>query len=279
MENDGKQGCLHKLLKDYRTGQVTGRQVFLALRHFFSLKRISSGDDFNWDSYSRHYSEELKSIERSTRLVINSEDIIKVERGKIALREISQVLLPSHHALYEAITWFEAKSVFEAGFGGGDHLANLSTINGGLTLSGVDRLPSQLEILQERHPGLQGDFIVGDLTAPLTGEFPLGNEIVYSHAVLMHISERNGRFQTAINNVVRLASRAVVLVENWSQHDFLKALSAALDSAKKESWKIYIHESSSFPGNYALVACDEDLPLIPIDHYDQLLRGATLRTH
>ncbi len=59
--------------------------------------------------------------------------------------------------LYETILQLRPKSTCEFGCGGGDHLKNLRTVAPDIDVHGMDRSRGQLGILRRRHPNLDAD--------------------------------------------------------------------------------------------------------------------------
>lgn len=268
------------LIQQVLKRQISIRQAVLAVLHFVSPSRLKSGDDFNWDRYHLHYKEELKSISRDAKLVLDPSDV-RWNGSKLVV-DSKPPIMATHHTLYEAIAHLGPKSILEIGAGGGDHLANLEMlfVRQGAPLdrlTGIDRSNDQLLLAKNRHPELLATLVVADISDPST-KVPSA-DVVYSHAVLMHISEKKGRFQQAINRMVSLAKVGVVLQENWTQHDFLSAAIDAIQFSEKTNWRVFYHESSRFPGVRALVIAAHELGMPLLGSYEELLQGETLRPH
>lgn len=264
------------LVKQLVSREISFRQALLAVSHFLSPRRMLSGDDFNWSRYHLHYREEISSISKVNSLVLGRGDF-SLKAGRLTLLKKNSIL-PSHHALYESIAILQASSLLEVGCGGGDHLANLSTIFPAKLVRGIDLSKEQIAFAEERHPFLAGKLSVMDIsreTLPQT----LHSDLVYSHAVLMHISEKDGRFDRALENMFSRANNAVVLVENWQQHDFFGAVKKVCASSEKWSnAQIYFHESSAFPESRAMIVAF-DCAASKAHSYEEFLRGENLRTH
>ena len=264
------------LIKQLASRQISFRQALLAVSHFFSPRRMLSGDDFNWSSYHLHYREEISSISRVNSLVLEIDDF-SLRDGKLSLVKQNSIL-PSHHALYESIAILQASSLLEVGCGGGDHLTNLSTIFPTKQVLGIDLSKEQIEFAVERHPSLSGKLSVIDISRGAPPQF-LQSDLVYSHAVLMHISEKGGRFERALENMFSRANNAVVLMENWQQHDFFGAVNKVCASSEKWSKaEIHFHESSAHPEARAMIVAFE-CAAPKAESYDEFLQGRPLRTH
>jgi SAM-dependent methyltransferase len=265
-----------ELLRQLIAKEISLIQAIHAVTHFLSPSRAVSGDDFNWSRYHLHYKEELASISKNSQLDLGQADF-ELINGKLVLSEPVN-FLASHHTLYEAISQFEFSSILEVGCGGGDHLSNLSRIRPPADFRGMDISQGQIDFAVQRHPELKGALFLQDISRPMDTSW-LRSDIVYSHAVLMHISERNGRFRTALRQMFELANEGVVLVENWTQHDFLSAAKELTEEL--ESWKgarIGYHESSKFPGVLAMVITKSTLFNL-VESYEEFLQGASLRIH
>lgn len=267
------------LLKNIIVGDITLKQAFLEVEGWL-IKKPLLGDDFNWNYYHSYYSEELKSMSKKYTLVLNEGDSMN-SIGKIEHKNLAAFPLhPNHQLLYELIYSLKVKSALEFGCGGGDHLRNLEILDHELVLYGVDRSKGQIETLKNRHPNLKAVTQVGDIT---TKEIVLPSaDLVYSHAVLMHISERGERFQTAVNNMLLSSNRFIVLVENWAQHNFLEAVVIGIsNNSKWKNAKLYFAKSDNDPKLRALIISlnDELSSLEPLLNYDELILGKKLRVH
>jgi SAM-dependent methyltransferase len=264
------------LIRQLASRQISIRQALLAISHFLSPRRMLSGDDFNWSSYHLHYRHEISSISKMNNLVLDQDDF-SLKGGKLSLLKQNSIL-PSHHVLYESIANLQASSLLEIGCGGGDHLKNLSTLFPTKLVRGIDLSKEQIAFALERHPDLAGSVSVIDISRD-TPPKALHSDLVYSHAVLMHISEKGGRFESALENMFIRANNAVVLVENWQQHDFFSAVKRVCASSEKWSKaQIFVHESSAFPEARAMIiALECSAPLA--ESYEVFLQGGKLRAH
>lgn len=268
---------LFRLTKDVFNGRITLRQAFLVIDGKL-VNRPLDDDDFNWKTYHLYYEQEMISTEKENTLHPQGGDFEYLD-GHI--RQVSnkvKPLNPNHELLYEVILKLTPSSVLEVGCGGGDHLRNLIFFNPQLDVHGIDRSEGQLTTLRKRHPILNEVVSVADLTSDDV-TLPIA-DIVYSQAVLMHISETNNRFQIALNNMLKAAKSQVVLKENWTQHNFLLACQEAVkqDPAWHKSY-LYFVKSIKAPEVRALILSKKILPFEPLQSYDSLLQGSQLRTH
>jgi len=218
-------------------------------------------------------------IQRTNTILIEKSEI-DFDGSEIRYKSINSLpLLPGHHLLYETILNLEARKVLEVGCGGGDHLHNLQSLKPDLVLFGVDRSINQLDLFRKRHPALTKmiDPKVLDLTEP-NSNLPKV-DLIFSQAVLMHISEAENRFYISFKNLFAQNSH-IVLLENWTQHNFL-------DSARKiinedQNWagaKLYFTQSKSDPKVKCLVISKNDLNLKRLDKYEDMLSGSKVIGH
>jgi len=184
-------------------------------------KRIGLVDDFNWSVYYQdEYSQQISQLEKEFTFVL-PEGKYSLNNGKILLESGLMPLNDNHRALYEAVYALKPSSVLEIGCGCGDHLANLKKILPQTRLSGSDLSQKQLDFLFSRHPELkyQAQLLVQDITKAVP-ELEK-SDLVFTQAVLMHI-QRYTPYLQALKNIFNLTDKYVVLMENWTRHNFLK---------------------------------------------------------
>lgn len=232
-------------------------------------------DGVNWKKYNKHYSEELKIIEKVNTLLITAQDF-EVVAGKVNLKNPNQLPLhPNAQLLYESILKLHPSSILEVGCGGGDHLANLKTLIPELKVYGVDLLDKQIEFLNNRHP--QNDFELKVVDISKNGVIFPSVDVIYTQAVLMHITEKNLRFYNSMENLLNSSAKHLILVENWSQHDFFETVKQIASSNK---WKMYFN---FLEGNertrLMIISKDEQLSFQPLLDYTQLLLDNRLSVH
>jgi trans-aconitate methyltransferase len=166
-------------------------------------------------------------------------------------------------------------SILEVGCGGGDHLANLKTLIPELKVYGVDLLDKQIEFLNNRHP--QNDFKLKAVDISKNGVIFPSVDVIYTQAVLMHITEKNLRFYNSMENILNSSAKHLILVENWSQHDFFETVKQIAPSNK---WKMYFN---FLEGNektrLMIISKDEQLSFQPLLDYTQLLLDNRLSVH
>jgi hypothetical protein len=256
---------------------ITIMQAILDIRMRLFNSQRSLRDDFDWTKYPRHYREELKSVSRKHTLSVEVGEFNLVN-GEIILADNSKPLHPNHRLLYEVVIELKPNSVREIGFGAGDHLSNLSNMLPESKLYGIDRSMEQLKTLRARHPKLQADLSVKDIT---DRQIELETvELSFTQAVLMHISELNGRYLSALENILDSTSNQIVLVENWTQHDYIGSVRRLVES--RQSWqnsKLYVKESLEDSNVRCLIVSKSPCPFPLLVNDDQLLQGRNLLTH
>ena len=232
-------------------------------------------DGVNWEKYNRHYSEELKIIEKVNTLLITAQDF-EVVNGKVILKCSDKLPLhPNAQLLYETILKLHPSSILEVGCGGGDHLANLKTLIPELEVYGVDLLDKQIEFLNKRHP--QNDFKLSVVDISKKGVIFPNVDVIYTQAVLMHITEKDLRFYNSMENLLNSSAKHLIFVENWSQHNFFETVKQITPVNK---WKMYFN---FLEGNektrLMIISKDEQLSFQPLLDYNQLLLDNRLSVH
>jgi hypothetical protein len=278
----GKLGAkiktLNHMARSVVRREITIRQAGLELWMYVSNTQRNLKDDFDWSKYHSYYQEELKSISKVHTLVLDAESWTFID-GVLSSSEANALPLhPNHKLLYETILELNPSSALEAGCGGGDHLHNLKTLRRDLVLHGVDRSDMQLRTLFARHPNLDASTKVSDLTV---SDLMLPKvDLVYSQAVLMHISEVQDRFQIALRNLLNAAQESLVLMENWSQHDFKHHLETIMeDTPGWKNAKLYFRKSSQDESIRIMIVSKKNLPYDVVSDYELLLMGNKLVTH
>lgn len=243
------------------------------------IHRPKLNDDFDWTRYHLHYGEELKSGQRKHTLTPQVGDFMMIN-GELKQINLSiKPLHPNHQLMYELVLNLNPKSILEVGCGGGDHLRNLVTFNSDINIFGVDRSEQQLSILKERHPTLDVQLEIVDITDPSI-QLPKV-DLIFSQAVLMHISEDGGRFQNALNNIFSAANSFVVLMENWRHHDFFHAVkkSTQVDANWRTPFYYFAELRGRDSKTRAMIISKIPLNFRKVESYDDFLLGSSLRVH
>lgn len=96
----------------------------------------------------------------------------------------------------------------------------------------------------------------------------------------MHISERNKRFEIALENLFQPKSTHIVLMENWNQHNHV--VSAQNILRYNHAWrsaKFYYNFSGRDPKTRCLIISKKVLDLPVLRSYHDLLQGGDLVPH
>ena len=260
--------------------KITLRYGFRRLKSqlLFTGKRFIDG--VNWDNYHKDYIEELRLIEKTNTTLLDGKNLSFVD-GRISFKNVNTLpLLVGHKLLYETICNLPTNKILEVGCGGGDHLYNLQQLKDDSILFGVDRSKEQLSLFEKRHKFFKSKIktYVYDLTQSNL-ELPKV-DLIFTQAVLMHISEVNNRFFIAFNNLFTESNSYIVLMENWTQHNFLETAHKIIKDHKFwSSAKIYFTESEIVPSVKCMVISKNDLGLRKLTNYEQMLSGEKLMIH
>jgi len=260
--------------------RITLKYGFIRIKSLLTFTGRRFIDGVDWQNYHKDYAEELNIITKSYTILIPDREIYFFE-NKIRYKDKkTKPLLPNHELLYETILKINTKIVLEAGCGGGDHLFNLQRLNDGLKLKAIELSKGQLDLFKDRHPTLfqSTNPVLLDLTNP---NLVLPDaDLVFTQAVLMHISEKDNRFFTALKNLFDSRISHVVLMENWSQHHFLKYAKNIIK--QNHDWSaanFYFNVSDKNPRTRCLVISKKELDFPLLQTYEDLLQGDKLESH
>ena len=267
---------LLQTLQEATTGKITLQYAGIKIWSQFTFVGRRFVDGVNWNSYNCHYLQELRITEKTNTLIVKPDEI-HFSEGEIRYRSAElKPLLVSHELLYETILSLHPESVLEIGCGAGDHLANLRSFSPSLECKGVELLAGQLESLNSRHRNNNFQLLLADVTSK-NCLLPKA-ELVFTHAVLMHISEKENRFQNALENVFNTAEKYIVLMENWTQHDFFSAAKRCIEFSP--GWRIYFDELGRDNQTRIMIISKLDLPSLKVlNDYNDLTLGNKVIFH
>ncbi len=229
-------------------------------------------DEFDWTQYHTLYGREILELDRevTTRL---QEGRYRVENGHIALSEGALPLNPNHAALYETMLKLAPASVIECGCGGGDHLHNMHLLAPQIDLIGLDRGAGQLDLLKQRNPEIAPFVRLADLTMPYSRTLPKA-DIAFSQAVIMHIAGGSAHF-VALANMMSMANRAILLMENWQRHSFVEDIQTLVDGAMTPWENVHFqvnHFENEGGRSSVLIASPQPIDAYPtLGSYQELL--------
>jgi len=179
---------------------------------------LRTNDDFDWQYYTDHYKYELSQIQKEHSQILNPNDYV-FAGGELKINKNVKPLHPNHRLIYETILKLSPSSLFELGCGGGDHLHNISILDPKIKLFGVDISPEQIKLLHQRHTDLKATVELLDITLPHPNGSPVV-DIAFTQAVIMHLKTGNNHLR-ALENLFKYARKQVILMENWTTHNFM----------------------------------------------------------
>jgi len=189
------------------------KQLFYKQRKFYD-------DDFDWDNYTKDsYHRRLKGDVETDFRAISGEGQLAFDATTGKVTSQGDPIHPNQCMILETIGQLAPQSVHEVGCGGGDHLANAATLFADIAVTGGDRGATQLDLALTRHPQLTGKLGLQDITMPFSRHWPRV-DLVYSQAVIMHIHTAVSHL-VALANMVRMARKYVLLMENQQCHNFV----------------------------------------------------------
>lgn len=184
-------------------------------------------DDFDWSNYSTNeYMPQLAVEVEPFHTVQLASAHWRIDRGRIVLPASAKNLHPSHRLIYETALALRPDSVFELGFGGGDHLANIHLLLPSAGIGGADISAQQRALALRRNGELlaSANLIVGDMTRrDAAAGLEARADLVFTNSVVMHIRHRD-RYLTFLRNALRISRRFVLLRERWDVHDYVRDL-------------------------------------------------------
>ena len=261
---------------EFITGKISFRYAWYKIISQITFVGKRYVDGVNWSKYNRHYAEELHIIEKSHTTILGDYDAL-IDQGKIKLIDPSKLPLhPNAQLLYETIILLAPESLLEVGCGGGDHLANLNSLNPKLSLYGTDLSSNQLNFLKKRHSQKAFNLSIADISQK--GITLPKVDLIFTQAVLMHITEKNSRFYNAMENLLNSTATNLVLIENWTQHNFFE--SVVNITQNNRSWNMYYNWLSNNEQTSILIISKQAQPKFkPLLDYSQLLMGNQLTIH
>jgi SAM-dependent methyltransferase len=242
-----------------------------SLRALFSR---SPRDDFYWDFYTDHYVKELEDHAKRFTLTLKTGDYLYTGSSLNKERDILP-LHPNYRLAYETVLQLAPRNVLEVGCGRGDHLHNLAVLSPPLDLFGVDISSRQIGLLKETYPDFSERAVVFDISRSRAELKFAAVELVHTQAVLMHIQDPE-KYENALRNLFLLSSGHVVLMENWTRHDFLDDVKK-LYSRGMIPWEritYYYRRSPELDRPHLMVISNRSLPYEVLSDYS-VLRSQT----
>ena len=189
------------------------------------LSHFQARDDYDWGNYSQlNYGPTLVNFDtRFTTQLSKAARWIAVG-GRLVVSGLP--LHPRHQLIYELALKLDPTSICECGFGGGDHLANLSLLLPRAEILGADISPDQLALATQRNSDVlsRARLYVVDLAEPNSmTHLTNAAQFVYCQAVIQHI-HGNKRHLHFMRNMWEVSTRYLFFVESWERHNFVADL-------------------------------------------------------
>lgn len=241
-------------------------------RQLFYKNRKYYDDDFDWDNYTADsYHRRLKGDVESEYRAISRPGQLRFDAASGAVVSDGAAIHPNQQLILEAIGQLAPRSVHEVGCGGGDHIASAAALFAGLEVSGGDRGATQLDLALARHPQLKGRIGLQDITMPYSRAWP-GADLVYTQAVIMHIHTAVSHF-VGIANMVRMARKYVLLVENRQCHNFVRDIRGLFEGGHLAWDSLHMHLFEGSGGARGILLARERLETWPQLESDAQLRA------
>jgi len=239
------------------------RQIFYKNRKFYD-------DDFDWENYTADsYHRRLKGDVEAKYRAISAQGQLRFDPDTGAVLSQGEEIHPNPQLILEVIGQTQVASVHEVGCGGGDHVANAKVLFPDVEVTGGDRGATQLELALQRHPELKGKVGLQDITMPFSYHWPRP-ELVYTQAVIMHIHTAVSHM-VALANLVRMAQKHVLIVENQQCHHFVRDIKA-LHLGGHLAWdQLNVYQVTGSTGARAVLLSNQTLDY-PILNTDEEIR-------
>ena len=177
-------------------------------------------DDFKWDTYTKeHYEPQINSIIKNTSGKFGSGKDFIINNFSIKNNELvfEEQLHFNWMELYNQVYKLNVKSVYECGCGCTHHLININIIRPNIEIAGCDYSQSQIDLgykyFNLEKYNFNNNIIVKDLTVENTVDEMKKYEFVYTHAVIMHLTDERAKY--FLINMGKLSSRYIFLIENF----------------------------------------------------------------
>jgi SAM-dependent methyltransferase len=180
---------------------------------------IRDKDEFDWYTYTRDYYEKQMTTSPFRHILKN----FSIIDGELSFHGN---VCPNHAEIYNQVYSLGVKSVYECGFGGGQHLMNIYEIMrergvdieiGGCDIS-EEMIDMGMRLFNLDKYGFLGNLQIKDFSIPLLPDEVVKYDFVYAHAVTMHLSLANCR--RFLENMKLISNKYVFLVENFAAHDY-----------------------------------------------------------
>jgi len=218
------------------------------------------------EAYAKAYRKAMLEVDAPVRPYLREGEYTL--RGKQLLSTTPRPLQPNTRLIAETIWQLKPKSLAEYGSGCGVNLHNISLLLPRAKLFGYELCQSQIDVMHEVFPNLNATVWARDVTRP---NFIPEVEVALCHIMLMHLGSQNA-IVAALQNMLRVAGKQIVLLENWGASNFEANLRAAIQP--ETGWdKMYLYTrmSPELRREHILIASTVPLPYIPLLDYEAQL--------
>jgi hypothetical protein len=123
-------------------------------------------------------------------------------------------------------------------------------------------------------PSLRAQLCLVDITDEKSVQSLPRSELVYTHAVLMHIKGR--RYDRALENIFRIATMHVLMIENWTTHNSLKDMKLLQKKKSITPWNdAHFYYRVAPDRTRLMVVSTQGLGYPTLDNYQTLLDPST----
>lgn len=179
---------------------------------------MKENDEYNWPDYHREYVGQLNELRKKDGL-----DFFITHFTANETIIFHDNLHPNWKELYSTIYELKPKSVFEVGCGGCYHIKNIVTILPLLegNIGGMDLLGDQLRFgisFADLPISIARHLLIGNFTdSEDVKKIAQGYELVYSHAVVMHMGTENA--VRTLQNMAKVSYKYILLIEGLVNHE------------------------------------------------------------
>ena len=227
------------------------KSLQLFSRNLFLLKRKPRlTDDYVWEQYHRTYEQIFEQTAKEyTR---NLKDVpFEVVDGHVIIPPPHLPLHENHRLIYELCLNLNPTSILEIGAEGGHHLISLKALMGKIELNehvelyGVDISSDQIEWAKRMFLELADHLWVDDFTvSSLSAKYHNMVDVAFTQAVVMNI-QKGDRHKTFIKNMTIAARKQIVLMGNWSRHQFVRDIKSLRDGGFIPWKEVYLYKQDS----------------------------------
>jgi hypothetical protein len=217
-------------------------------------------DDFlDWEAASIYYEHNMNAVERTNTMFLQCGDEFSIDENFIISMSGCAPIHSNWRSLYQVLLHLRPNSIFEVGFGFGNNLHNMKMFLPELRVGGIDVACRQFEIAKHRVPSLTEFLTVHDGRSPLPTKLHNSHDIAFTRGVITFICNH----MDAIHNMFQVANKYVVLLENWSAHDFCQDIREYAESPQCAWHKVYMYyyytpDHPENPGRPKIVVCSKE---------------------